>query len=38
VTDRVLDQVLCMPTGTVVGVEDIRQVCQIVRLVVAHAG
>jgi dTDP-4-amino-4,6-dideoxygalactose transaminase len=38
VTDRILDQVLCMPTGTVVSVEDVRQVCQIVRLAIAHAG
>jgi dTDP-4-amino-4,6-dideoxygalactose transaminase len=38
VTDRILDQVLCMPTGTVVSVEDVQQVCQVIRLVVANAG
>jgi dTDP-4-amino-4,6-dideoxygalactose transaminase len=38
VTDGILEQVLCMPTGTVVSPEDVGQVCQLVRLMIAHAG
>ncbi len=35
-TDRVAARVLTLPTGTAVGPEEIAQVCQVVRLAVAH--
>jgi dTDP-4-amino-4,6-dideoxygalactose transaminase len=36
-TQQILEQVLCLPTGTVVGAEDVQQMCQIIRLVVTNA-
>jgi len=35
-TERLVERVLCLPTGTAVGVEEIREVCQIIRFVVEH--
>lgn len=36
-TERLATQVLCLPTGTAIGAEDIRKICQIIRLVVDNS-
>lgn len=35
-TERLVTRVLCLPTGTAVGPVEIRKICHIIRLVVAH--
>jgi dTDP-4-amino-4,6-dideoxygalactose transaminase len=35
-TERLAEKVLALPTGTSIGPEDIREICQIIRFVVAH--
>jgi dTDP-4-amino-4,6-dideoxygalactose transaminase len=35
-TERLVTQVLCLPTGTAIGLDQIRIVCQIIRLAVNH--
>lgn len=35
-TENVAKRVLCLPTGTTVGLGEINQICQIIRLVVKH--
>jgi dTDP-4-amino-4,6-dideoxygalactose transaminase len=35
-TERLLKRVLSLPTGTAVGPNEVRKICQIIRLVVAH--
>ncbi|GAA1295108.1 dTDP-4-dehydro-6-deoxyglucose aminotransferase [Saccharothrix xinjiangensis] len=35
-TEHLADQVLALPTGTTVSLEDIRRVCNIVRLAITH--
>lgn len=35
-TERLLSRVLCLPTGTAIGVEEISKICQIIRFAVAH--
>jgi dTDP-4-amino-4,6-dideoxygalactose transaminase len=36
-TERLAKQVLCLPTGTAVGPEDISKICQIIRLVIDNS-
>lgn len=36
-TDRLAGQVLALPTGPDVGVHDVRRICAVIRLAVAHA-
>jgi dTDP-4-amino-4,6-dideoxygalactose transaminase len=35
-TERLVAQVLTLPTGTTIGPSEIRKICEIIRLVVAH--
>jgi len=35
-TERLARQVLCLPTGTAIGTDEISKICQIIRLAVAH--
>ena len=37
VTDRLSMQVLCLPTGTAVNLDQIKEICQIIRLAVQHS-
>lgn len=37
VTEQVLEQVLCLPTGTAVREEDVRRICHIIQSVVSNA-
>jgi dTDP-4-amino-4,6-dideoxygalactose transaminase len=37
-TERLVQRVLSLPTGTAVGPDEIDKICQIIRLVVEHAG
>jgi dTDP-4-amino-4,6-dideoxygalactose transaminase len=36
VTERIVEQVICLPTGTFVQVEDVEAICHMVKLVLAH--
>ena len=36
VTERLVEEVLCLPTGTGVTVSDIAAICDIIRLAVTH--
>ena len=36
-TERLTERVLCLPTGTAVGPEDIVKICDLIRLVVDHS-
>jgi dTDP-4-amino-4,6-dideoxygalactose transaminase len=35
-TEQLASRVLSLPTGTTIGIEDIRKICQVIRLVVTH--
>lgn len=37
VTEAVVERVLVLPTGTAVGADDIRTICQLLRLTIEHA-
>jgi dTDP-4-amino-4,6-dideoxygalactose transaminase len=36
-TERMADRVLCLPTGTAIGTEEIRKICNIISLVIKNA-
>jgi dTDP-4-amino-4,6-dideoxygalactose transaminase len=38
VTERVLDRVLTLPTGTALGPDEVARTCELLRFVVRHAG
>lgn len=35
-TEKLAKRVLCLPTGTTIGPDEISKICQIIRMVVAH--
>lgn len=35
-TERLVTQVLCLPTGTAIGTDEIHKICQIIRLIVEN--
>ena len=35
-TERLMEKVLCLPTGTAVSPQDIHRVCEVIRFVLAH--
>lgn len=35
-TEKLTKRVLCLPTGTAIGLDQIRQICQIIRLAINH--
>ena len=37
VTERLAEEVLCLPTGSSVGTDEISQICQIIRVAIRHA-
>jgi len=37
VTERLVNRVLCMPTGTDVGIEDIANICDLIKFITRHA-
>jgi dTDP-4-amino-4,6-dideoxygalactose transaminase len=37
VTERIVEEILCLPTGTAVHVDDIQEICQIIYLAVSNA-
>ncbi len=38
VTERLANQVLALPTGTAVGVDEVSSICEIIRMVIAQSG
>jgi dTDP-4-amino-4,6-dideoxygalactose transaminase len=36
-TERLAGQVLCLPTGTAVGPDDINKICQVIRLAIDNS-
>ena len=36
-TEKLTERILSLPTGTAIGSDEISQICQIIRLVVAHS-
>jgi dTDP-4-amino-4,6-dideoxygalactose transaminase len=38
VTERLANQVLALPTGTAVGVDEVSGICEIIRMVIAQSG
>jgi dTDP-4-amino-4,6-dideoxygalactose transaminase len=37
-TERLVERVICLPTGTAVGSDEIGEICQIIRFVMEHGG